>query len=145
MNDLWSAAKEKNLTILKDICFYSGCAFLLALVASAIMTRWELMLYMVGACIFTFGIGTLAVAQIDSMKANRPVGGPAAKLTDWRFWPFYQSAFDCKCGRRLTCAGVPITPNTVDGGRHCVLCPDCGQGHYKTAEVGTIVTGRKLE
>lgn len=132
MSELWSAAREKWWTVVKDTAFYVGLAALVGVLVGALLTRWELVTWSLCVVVVAFSSGTFAVMQLKAMEPNRPAGD-ARGLTQWRFWPHYQLAFDCACGQRLTFENVTFSPNEHDpgGGRFALVCKDCGQGHYK--------------
>lgn len=132
MSELWSAAREKRWTVVKETCFYTSLGFLVGTLVGMVLNRWDGVVWNLCGLGLVFSIGTYAVVQLKAMEPNRPAGG-ARGLTQWRFWPHYQLAFDCACGKRLTFENVTFSPNEHDpgGGRFALVCKDCGQGHYK--------------
>jgi len=140
MSRPWSADREKYLTMARDTAFYAlmGCC-----VGAAAAFILPFANHRIGWLLLPVAIGLLLLALwaqmgIAEMLPNRPVD--TAHLTPWKFWPHNQEQFDCKCGRRLDFADAVYRSNREAGlpkkmagsiGRHSMICPGCGQGHYK--------------
>jgi hypothetical protein len=127
----WSAERERRLTATKNTAFYVFVLSLAQMIIGAALYKGWLAVWALPAFTASFCVSIWAGSELSAMEPNRPYFG-ARGLTKWRFWPHHQAEFDCRCGRRLTFAGVAFSPNSVDpgGGRYSLVC-FCGQGHYK--------------
>lgn len=135
----WDAARERNLKTISVVCFYGVVGSAVLWIAAAVVGRWPLFgAGIVTMCGFAI-VDIIARTEVSAMAPNRPRAANMEQMTPWRFWPHFQTEFDCRCGRRLdfndfknaTFSNNEGARQDPGGGRWSLVCPVCGQGHYK--------------
>lgn len=143
MSRPWDAARERKLTIAKDILFYLVLGAFASALGAGVRGHWPLAGWLI-LVMMAVMIADLAVMEkIKEMAPNKPAGD-VKRMTRWRFWAHDTVDFVCDCGTGLTfltglhgTGSAQWSPNEgrsgsdPGGGRWCLKCPVCERGHYK--------------
>lgn len=134
----WDAVRERNLKTISVVCFYGVVGSAVLWIVAAVVGRWPLFgAGIVTMCGFAI-VDIIARTEVSAMAPNRPRAANMDQMTPWRFWPHFQTEFDCRCGRRLDfkdatwhLSDPQYRMEDPGGGRFTMVCPACGQGHFK--------------
>lgn len=150
MSQPWSEQRERLLTVAHHTCLYLVVGLFAGTVGGAIRGNWRLAGLLFALMVAAIGFDVWVMNILNAIRGNKPLGDRRV-MTTWKAWHRDTDLFFCDCARALTFSDATWSPNDgrqgtdPGGGRWCIVCPDCGRGHYKfNTPEGFMAKGRNL-